>query len=633
MKSSAFLKTCFTSACANTLLLRDSHPLNFHKATAVVARRTTRSTSAAAALTASSPCSPSPRRRHRRKGPSSPATPYRRRRTSCAAYYPDSLRKTTHSFALPKPVHRRNDASRRISKDKATMEQVVPMHRSLDEAMSQSTPPQNHHTRYSDYARSRNDSDPRATPEDPTRPRVSLSDDFSYTETRSERSGSTTSRVSNRLSLTLPIAPPTAYPSRPTPASSTTASFPPTPLDTPGLMSPVDSTDFITAIAAQERRVLELREELSRAEADLTRLKRQFASHEAHKKRIDRRHVEPLRTGGLLSETSDDTTPRANSEIERRKALLLGQQSQPNTPERTRRRVFQGGHTRTLSLLSPTKPTGPFSVHEDNPESPAPKTEDSNPMYTDRYAPITPSLLAKRASWAPRSTQQTAGVKQIAQDFKAGLWTFMEDLRQATVGDEPITGQGMYMRGSDGNMRATGDQDTIRASGAPRPRVSTTFYDTPSSELQNSDKEAETAPLKQTQARSKTESTKQAKRFSWTPLPVDSIDDNDWSNWDSPCVSSPTRWSGTTVNGDIIPSPENQPDENDTPLKKKSSRSQLPSSPPNKLEELLPPVLNRLTPSNIKRTASDFMKEWEKSLSPPTPSRELVSMDSRDRSD
>jgi hypothetical protein len=37
----------------------------------------------------------------------------------------------------------------------------------------------------------------------------------------------------------------------------------------------------------------------------------------------------------------------------------------------------------------------------------------------------------------------------------------------------------------------------------------------------------------------------------------------------------------------------------------------------NKLEELLPPVLNRLTPSNIKRTAADFMKEWERSLSPP----------------
>lgn len=40
-------------------------------------------------------------------------------------------------------------------------------------------------------------------------------------------------------------------------------------------------------------------------------------------------------------------------------------------------------------------------------------------------------------------------------------------------------------------------------------------------------------------------------------------------------------------------------------------------SPANKLEELLPPVLHPLTPSNLKKTASNFMKEWEKSLSPP----------------
>lgn len=30
-----------------------------------------------------------------------------------------------------------------------------------------------------------------------------------------------------------------------------------------------------------------------------------------------------------------------------------------------------------------------------------------------------------------------------------------------------------------------------------------------------------------------------------------------------------------------------------------------------------PAALNRLTPGNIKRTATDLMKEWEKSLSPP----------------
>jgi hypothetical protein len=41
------------------------------------------------------------------------------------------------------------------------------------------------------------------------------------------------------------------------------------------------------------------------------------------------------------------------------------------------------------------------------------------------------------------------------------------------------------------------------------------------------------------------------------------------------------------------------------------------SSSPNKLEDLLPQALGKLTPGNIKRTAADFMKEWERSLSPP----------------
>lgn len=41
----------------------------------------------------------------------------------------------------------------------------------------------------------------------------------------------------------------------------------------------------------------------------------------------------------------------------------------------------------------------------------------------------------------------------------------------------------------------------------------------------------------------------------------------------------------------------------------------LPETP--KLEEILPSMVNRLTPSNIKRTATNLMDEWEKSLTDP----------------
>jgi hypothetical protein len=165
-------------------------------------------------------------------------------------------------------------------------------------------------------------------------------------------------------------------------------------------------------------------------------------------------------------------------------------------------------------------------------------------------------------------------VKQLAEDLKTGLWTFMEDLRQATVGDEPVTGNGAYMRSRDGTMRpsttgnltsAGGDQDTIRAPVNPRPRVASAFDETPkaskqASKAEGNDDQEDVAPRPGLR-RSKTDAgTRATKRFSWAPLTVDSYDDNDWSNWDSPSSASP-RWSGTTMNGDIIPSiPEKHAD-------------------------------------------------------------------------
>lgn len=359
-------------------------------------------------------------------------------------------------------------------------------------------------------------------------------------------------------------------------------SYPPTPLDTPSLMSPVDPSDFITAIAAQERRVLELREELTRAESELTKLKKQWTTHEAHKKRAEIRNAEPLRHIAAHVEGQDDGMARRSTDLDRRKALLLNQQSQPGTPTQNRRRVFKGGHTRALSLLSPAKTTDGFAVHEDPPDILKSPLKDFDSPYINRYAPIVPAQLPKRASWAPRSAHQATGVKQIAEDFKAGLWTFMEDLRQATVGEEPITGQGSYLRGIDANSRSSthkadswdgygGDQDTIRAPcTTSRPLASSIFDETPTPasrfvDLQKSEQESSDVVPRRGRASSRKETTKSGKHFSWTPLTINSLDDNDWSNWDSPTVKSP-RWSGTTVNGDIIPAIPEKEDESQTSL-------------------------------------------------------------------
>ena len=560
MTSVDLLRTCFVSACANALFnKRDSNPLDIHKAS-VVARRTTRLNAA-----------PSPHR-FRRLSPAttnSAAAPARRRRTPWSAYHPESLRKPSHSFIPPLPT-RRAAVARRIPLEADEMDEMVLLQRSLDESRRDgaSTPEERRHP---GRVGSRDDTKPRRFPDEPLTSSPSQIDDL--IENRSTRSASTTSRSTNRLSLTLPIMPATAYSARPGPATSTGASFPPTPLDTPSLMSPVDSSDFITAIAAQERRVLELREELSRAESDLARLKKQWATHEAYKKRAPRRNTELIPGLGPAAELQDEAAIQRSVELDRRKALL-GQQGQLATPERSRRRVFTGSHTRTLSLLSPTKTAGGFSASDDGPEA-AKFDSDS------RFAAAALSTHSKRASWASRPAQGT-GVKQLAEDLKTGIWTFMEDLRQATVGDEPITGQGTYMRGMDGNMRPTvagaspGDQDTIRPKGPARARVTSAFDEMPKAAKQQPENEDDDEDSPDDSAaprpplplrRSKTDAGPRAtKRFSWTPLTMDSYDDNDWSNWDSPSISSP-RWSGTTVNGDIIPSiPEKRADDEASPL-------------------------------------------------------------------
>ncbi|ROT43074.1 hypothetical protein SODALDRAFT_268878 [Sodiomyces alkalinus F11] len=438
---------------------------------------------------------------------------------------------------------------------------------------------------------------------------------------RSSRSTSNASRSSHRLSLTLPIAPPTSDPSRP--SSTVLSSFPATPVDS-GLTSPVDNNDLIIAIAAQERKVLELREELGRAEEELSKLKRQWTMRESYQKRGSSRPLAPFVDG---AKNDDFAAARRSVELDRRRVLLQSQ----NTSKDHRRKVLRGGHARTLSLLSPTKTDGGFPLHEDLDGSRSPDLTAS-----DR-GPANP-VLQKRASWQPRNyNPNQQGVKQIAEDFKLGLWSFMEDIRQATVGDEPITGQlNRSPNLSDASVRKprpwsyAADQETIKASGASRPKASlNSAFDQPEGPTTESATRPATSQA-QTQARPFPKPMNKSKRFSWTPLPVDSIDDDAWSNWESPSASSikSTRWSGSTVSGSegITPVPE----DNDvqTPLKKKSSRASITIDgrteqsgrqvlSPTKLEELLPGVVNRLSPSNIKRTATSLMDEWERSLTPP----------------
>lgn len=379
------------------------------------------------------------------------------------------------------------------------------------------------------------------------------------------RSQSAACRQINRLSLTLPIALPTSDPSRPTPTSSTCPSIPPTPIDST-VTSPLDANEFIIAIAAQERRVLELREELLRAETDLTSLKRQW-SQDAPNKRGELRAAESFQPA---SSSSDDET-RRSVELDRRK-MMLQNQNQPgqqnnttdkkDAPAHNRRRVMRGGHTRTLSLLSPAKTEAAFSLHEDFQNAPRPQLQHSEsfklPPLERRTSQLINQNLAKRASWQPRTQQTVPTYPQIVEDFKLGLRAFVEDIRQITVGDEPISGQTQptastavdYRNKNNTNSPkgSPGNQDTIKASQKPRAKVGNIF-DSPSpsaSSAKSIGKAKQALPEKERAKAGKN------KHFSWTPLGFDAVDDDDWSNWESPSSVKTSRWSGSTIgNGGI----------------------------------------------------------------------------------
>ncbi|UNI18817.1 hypothetical protein JDV02_005063 [Purpureocillium takamizusanense] len=364
---------------------------------------------------------------------------------------------------------------------------------------------------------------------------------------RLSRSNSAASRITNRLSLTLPIALPSSDPSRPILRSAAgPPAMPPTPVEQSIIASPSDANGFIIAIAAQERRVLELREELARAEADLLTLKKQWtATGSYHNRSVGHDHHPDTPQQGTPGAALDDenAASRRSVDLDRRKMLLQNQGQ--NTPTQNRRRVIRGGHTRTLSLLSPAKLPSGFSVLEDG------GAEGPKVPLSARTAANSPSpALSKRASWQPRSGHDSPMMPWLVEDFKLGLRAFVEDIRQITVGDEPITGHASQttpptQNGSAASKRSSASLERKASIQSSRSRSSLGLgLDAPISGTSTPTPSSRQAPA----AAVEKPKPMRNKRFSWTPLGFDAVDDSDWANWDSPGPSKSPRWSGSTMN-------------------------------------------------------------------------------------
>ncbi|PMD21562.1 hypothetical protein NA56DRAFT_703206 [Hyaloscypha hepaticicola] len=441
------------------------------------------------------------------------------------------------------------------------------------------------------------------------------------------RALSYTPRNSNRLSLNFPVGTstnssdssrPTPTSSKPTPTSSTISSLPPTPAESADT-SPSDSNGFLVALAGQERRVLELKEELAKAEADLVKLKRQWAVHESKRKNAEIKNVEqlqPLRAVVTPSNNEDvPSTPRQSAE-ERRKSLLTSLETPKNSLDAPKevRRKFSGQHMRALSLLSPERSNFMHTF---------PPVQESGAEGTPmpKNATMPDLIIPKKMPARSRNSYHagvTTGAKQIADEIKAGVWTFLEDLRQATVGEEAANGPGNRTR-LDAPQNPTsrrGSSDKNRRGQSPREASPPRTWDSLTGN----------SPLLEA-AGSLWSDQDQSHSSSRTPLPVkksrplslaapiNDLDD-DWSNWDSPTPKSP-RWSNsTTLSDPLTPLHGSLEDRNVNIMDQSIDDNDSPQK-----GDIQWPALEKLSPGNIKgnlqRTMSTIMKEWEKSVTPP----------------
>ncbi|ELR08870.1 hypothetical protein VC83_01763 [Pseudogymnoascus destructans] len=433
------------------------------------------------------------------------------------------------------------------------------------------------------------------------------------------------SKKNNRLSISFPVQPSgTMSPGRQTPTQN--SAFPsPLAANQSALPSRQDSPGFMQALAGQERKVFELREELNRAEVELKKLKTQWAIHEADKKRAEIRLVrrlEPMQLEdtiqGQATPLGDEDIARRSAELDRRKAILA-----VNVTKVSRRKIITGGHTRALSLLSRDRsPNGQYPSFDT-----VERSRDGFDVGPGLPAiprkmtmPDTRQGLSRVTSDRARHSYQgstTIGVKQIAEDLKAGLWTFMEDLRQATVGEEalerPPTGEesGRFVDNSRTIANTTGAK---KASHGPIAKKSTSRDRgaASTSKAVPVSRAKDTGPQSLSQTQPTQPSTPPPNK---TTMSTSTVDD-DWTNWDSSSSKEASpRWSNSTMPSSDDASEAGKPCAESSDLKE----SLITDTPP--VEEESPwAAFNNFTPVNLKRTASNFIKEFENSLTPPSQS-------------
>ncbi|PSK36708.1 Kinesin heavy chain [Elsinoe australis] len=468
-------------------------------------------------------------------------------------------------------------------------------------------------------------------------------------------------RKQKRFTLTLPITAnfnnfqPSGPPS---PTRSVTTSI--TPSEDATRPTTPSEPNFLTALAAQERRVLELKEELVKAEQVLQKLKKEWAIHEVHKKRQDIRDSRKSRStrhGGQASsaastksDESEAQSDLAAREAERRRAMHY----QAKTSQR---KVFSGSkHARTLSLLSPDPMDGSFppSLPRQTETAPtAPLTaQDGIQTHAPRAVPHQRVVSGemRRAKLVegetddldmPRDVLVRAG-RQMASDFKDGLWTFLEDLRQVTVGDEAVASNRPRPQRPDVNVtipqlkankgdkrpksivaspgRVQKPKRPVQGSRHPRSNGQPESADDASpkdSAVGFDDRVANSKSLVDVDAPASPTTKKTPRKRSVTKFdtirksPSGQDDVDAWDQWDSPQTQpdpAPTKDLSHARSDEAVSFEQRRAEYKDL--------LDTVGEDGKKREPIPWPTMLKSAPGNLRRTASHLMSEWEKSLSP-----------------
>lgn len=424
-----------------------------------------------------------------------------------------------------------------------------------------------------------------------------------------------------------------------------------------------NESSFLTSLAAQERHVLELREELAKAEESLSNLKKQWATHESRRRDSESRRLHKMmpinpeapQTAKFPAFAGGTTTPRAMfEEMQRRKASI--DQIKPSP----RRRRFSGSRqVRALSLVSPdilkrfAEQVEAAQQDDDKHE----KLRSPVLLESPSQMPPTPDLIheedendsetatdSQRSSRSPQQRRPMArSSMQMATDFRDGLWTFFEDLKQATYGDEARGPDSRPRAGSSAEMLVRREQMARRSGGPSRggkPKRTVkrqTWQIRPQNShetLVGADGQHYKMPVKQEPQPRELKSIEESGRLKEVPSIVEEQKEHPPPAPPKPPKQQPTKPINTPqrlyekdFEGEIWQTWDTPKNESlaTTPLASRSRNSSVDttahqhkhSNEHGRRSPLHWPALNKLKLSQLSRSTSHLMDEWEKSLSPP----------------